>query len=573
MDDFCFSHRWLDGQGELDSTGQPKDYFTCAEYLLLDGYKIAKFPRGMSLYHGSFAFGNTNSEYPIGKNFYRPVSERESRERILPEQASQDSESVVSILASNSGVSPSWYTDRQTSSLYLNDMRKICVNCRFRYVTKDDIYMLLINDDDNIIQFFNLALIQEDYEILDVILEMNGYLDENFKPDYGKFRDDIATGTLSHKNRFSKAEPDSQFAIWICENVIGPNNFSGYASPDVFSSYHGGLFHLEFIFCDATLHLERILDTPEPESPNVKLFVAEMKKYVTTNVNFHAGNLYQHSCWIVLYTEYLADIVHIPDEYVRFMSIAAFFHDVGKMTFSWPSYSNEYRQEIDYYTVPDHSEIGRNYILGLSHLHRMDSDGQKSSETIPVSRVIEEMISEGIGSEGEGSSELIDQDIDFWRSYCSFITAIHWTLGDNLYRKVSAPRLWKLESLLRSGEVIPDDYEYEMGLISRYIDYLDREISRANFHVPIDTKLRKFFIHSALIISTADIMASQPFNAINNVKIVPGQISHYEREIRRSRFFDFIEDVPKIYPGGNLAVEGKFGPLYNIVDLQIDSLD
>lgn len=82
-------------------------------------------------------------------------------------------------------------------------------------------------------------------------------------------------------------------------------------------------------------------------------FIIDMKLYITTNINVHVGNLYEHSVWSVLYAEDITDSSVTSTKLKRFISVAAFLHDVGKMT-----------ERYVYYSIPDHPRIGRDYVRG-----------------------------------------------------------------------------------------------------------------------------------------------------------------------------------------------------------------
>jgi hypothetical protein len=79
--------------------------------------------------------------------------------------------------------------------------------------------------------------------------------------------------------------------------------------------------------------------------PHLGKFIHEMQRYISYNVAFHAGDLYEHSVWTCLYAEELCnnfarDTSFIPlyirskfsdEHFKRLISTIAFFHDIGKI--------------------------------------------------------------------------------------------------------------------------------------------------------------------------------------------------------------------------------------------------
>jgi len=155
-------------------------------------------------------------------------------------------------------------------------------------------------------------------------------MDEKFIPT--TFFDGKFNIVVIHGRKFIRRDDD--FNVWRLGGSGGGDSTSveGY---DGYFSKDGGF---------SELHTD------------LSRFIADMKRYTTTNSNVHVGNLYEHSVWSTLYAEdFTTDLPDIEER--RFIALAAFMHDVGKMT-----------EELVYYSIPDHPRIGRDYVLGYKNL-------------------------------------------------------------------------------------------------------------------------------------------------------------------------------------------------------------
>jgi len=569
---YCQSRDWLKGKNEYHGD-ETYNYFTCGQYSVIDGWHVVHFPKGMSVYHGSARFADVNVEYPIGVQFYELRFPHSSDDYpISLDQASQSSDSVVSLLSQKSGIQPSWYASPEIGPIYTRFNMKPSLGAVFEFVTKRDIVMLLINRDENIIRLMRLAQEQQDSKVMKAILSMFGY------SSLTTFNEEADTGILTSKNRRSCNIIDGIFARWICQNVITRHGFSGYASPEVKTKFHGGKFHLEFIFCDATLYLDRVSKISVGNYPEVKLFLEQMKKYITIDTDFQAGNLYEHSCWITLFSEQLSLLIDAPIEEHRYIAIAAFLHDIGKMDSTWPSRVNPFRGEVDYDLAPDHPQIGARYLLGHLPLRIL---GRSTDQYIDIEALVGELL------EISGSDipiDLEDEYIPFWRTYFAFIAEVHWEIWQSLYEKLSQDRLEAIMEIIDEHDdnvmnndglldVIQESFSDEIETILSYIFSLNgvmKEVGFFKFPVITTIEMYGFLIRSALIVSTADILAIHPYQPEGNLHSTPDR---YVRQIKTSRYLDFISDVPQVYPGsefGDQELKDKFILLEKFVEFIVN---
>jgi hypothetical protein len=87
----------------------------------------------------------------------------------------------------------------------------------------------------------------------------------------------------------------------------------------------------------------------------------EMQKYMTTNKNFHAGDLWEHSVWSCLWAERICDIlnIHCPDVDNKTLSALALIHDIGKCN---PDACSKEMNKYTYYAQPNHPKFGADLI-------------------------------------------------------------------------------------------------------------------------------------------------------------------------------------------------------------------
>ncbi|TFH06714.1 MAG: hypothetical protein E4H07_10070 [Nitrosomonadales bacterium] len=175
----------------------------------------------------------------------------------------------------------------------------------------------------------------------------------------------------------------------------------------------------------------------------------------------------------------------------RKIAATAFIHDIGKMS---PDTSSLTKRVDDfvYFSVPNHPSIGSDYIRGTKTLPILDKNmNQAGSLNIP------NLLGE-LGFQSDEDIEMLAKIID-----------LHWEFGNYLQR-------WR-------GY---DDIETVTAFIKR-----------VGSNEPFS------FFFALLIVSVADVLASQPYG-MNNLT---AELNHH------SRFFPFISNVPKKYRGGDIA--------------------
>lgn len=280
--------------------------------------------------------------------------------------------------------------------------------------------------------------------------------------------------------------------------------------------------------------MERLLNDPRDwqyfdlsqASDIVQKFFVQMSYYKTVNVQFHSGNLLEHSVWSLLYAESLLQSSLLTTPQIKKVLSLALLHDIGKME---PYSCKRTKNSMVYFSQPTHPRVGKEYVMGTRPLPILDKDMNIVGQ-FPVAGLLA-----AFGWEPE-SFETVGMVIDH-----------HWDLGEYL-------RKWN-------------------GSIEEVEDYL-REIS--------DGQMREYlYYYATIIVSIADVMATQPYRGMFAGGFDPaalscrGGVGDRSPNIR-SKYFPYISNLPKQYSGTNLADKTKdkrdmftaiaFGILDNTVD-------
>jgi len=472
------------------------NYFSCGTYYFDGEYQIVKFPKGMQLYHGSAALANANVEFPAGINFYTPhkvnTPSNINKTALIKTLVEQPDESIEFETTKFLGVSPAWFGTPNTAELYSlqHPCQGKCINV---YELKNDCIFFILDNNFNIWRLLNDPNIPGDKkEQLRFMFNLSV-----IEADYSET--EFATINIKHKKRRSFRNVDIPFTDWLCTYL--PQDYAGYAANTPVEkklSY----FHLEFMFCNPLKWLKRNMSNAldwqhfnMKDAPvQITQLLDQMTLYKSINVDFHSGNLFEHSIWSLLFAEQLVlntPKYGIPDPDIqRKIAAIAFIHDIGKMQ---PNSGEGVKRSHDYiyFSITNHPKIGGDYIRGTRPLPILDKN-MKQIGTFNINDLLREL---GFIKE---DTPVIAKIID-----------LHWELGNYIQR-------WQ-------GH---DDTD----TVDAFIDHVG---SNESFT----------FFYTLIIVSIADILASQPYG-MNNLT---AELNHH------SRFFPFINNVPKKYRGGDLA--------------------
>jgi hypothetical protein len=479
----------------------PMNYFSCGTYYFDGEYQVVKFPKGMQLYHGSGALANANVEYPAGIDFYKPhrmgAPSNVNKNTLMKDVVNQPNQSVAFETTKFFKVSPGWFgtpNTARTYSLQNPKFAKICGDkCISVYELKEDCVFFLLDNN------FNIWRLLSDPSVPEKNKEQLRFMFDLKTLEAGYSDTEVGKISIKRKKRRSYRDVDLPFTDWLCTYIS--KDYAGYAANTPVEKKQL-YFHLEFMFCNPLKWLKRNLANPlDWQHSNLKdapveisLLLDQMALYKSTNVDFHAGNLLEHSIWSLLFAEQLVlntPKYGIPDlDIQKKIAATAFIHDIGKMAPN-NDHVTKRRHECVYFSIPDHPGIGGDYIRGTRPLPILDENMRQIGSF---------KIYDLLGELGFRQEDL---------PVLAKIIDLHWELGNYIER-------WQ-------------GYD-DLNTVDAYVDHVGS-------HEPFA------FFYALVVVSVADVLASQPYG-INNLT---AELNHH------SRFFPFISNVPKKYRGGDLA--------------------
>ena len=525
---------WKSGSLNIDtSTGVDfiRNYFDCGIYYFDGEFNVVKFPKGMNLFHGSFILADNVVEFPLGIKFYEKYkyfdnnpNNKKFTENILSIAATSD-ENIETILTDYPSVFPitaGWYGDPKVAKGYAG--RKCDNKCIFSFKLKKDIVMIMIDDDYNIAKILNSSIYPDN---------MKNNL-KNMFTIYNQLPYELITDNpfkrikYLSKNRISDRNWDLPFAEDICKFIISKNGYSGYCATKQYSTYHQPNFHLEFIFCNALKYMSRDLENVMDWQYNKNMkniinnpnnIISQMSLYETTNVDFHSGNLLEHSIWSLLFMEfylnkniYTMNWINNIDKKV--ISFTAFIHDIGKMNVNNSNIKvNNKRKKFIYFNVPDHPKIGGEYILEGKKMPIFDFELNQIGY-LDINNLFYEY---GIPIE--------------YKYLIATLIDLHWYYGKDVVGNYN-------NSNKTENEIIDILNKYNNKCFSIFQTYFPDNFKTKENYISM--------IKALILLSIIDVEATQPYG-INRIE--RGNIKELNKE---SIYYPNITNLPKKYRGGNM---------------------
>lgn len=541
---------WKSGNSYTENIGNDiifeRNYFDCGTYFFDGHFNVVKFPKGMTLYHGSYQLANAVVGFPVGIEYYDPKSPNVPPVDII--LAASSNESIEELISTHFPIVAGWYGNLNIARGYSNiNTEKLCGDkCVFAYKLKKDIIMLLLDDDYNISRIFgNPHLPEELKRALEFMFGLTGKRNKFIiSPDK------LNTIIYPDKKRRSEYVPDKKFAELACTHIINILNYSGYcANNQTANKSHeehtnGGRtgFHLEFIFCNAFKWLERdLMNTNDWENqipikdPLIKLYYDELDLYETTNINVHSGNLLEHSIWSLLWAEYVVNqqgefsklllpefIIKNVNNIKKVIAFSAFIHDIGKMSYKKdPSivYTN-LRKKFIYFDVKDHMLYGAEFIS--SGIFPIYNDNAVHTTDINI-----DILFSKFGIELQYKNLII------------MIVKLHWDFGNILK---------SYNNVLNQTSNQKTAYDSISKMVDEYLNNIYTMMIN-----PANVSTFNVCVASLLIVSISDNLATQPYGKerIKFKNIIAGSPEDLNK---KSSYFPFLTNMPKNYKGWNLPV-------------------
>ena len=536
---------WKNGEpwnDNLTGINIARDQFDCGKYFF-DGYfNVVKFPRGMTLFHGSSRLANANSEFPVGFNYYNPASGIVSNpNRVDPAFGSTNE--IEDVISTNFAIDPSWFGTLATARAYSatnpgglidpNIVGNCGPNCVAAYTLKKSAVMILLDDDYNISHLLHLMPINIEIAFRQMF-GLSATAGQKLPSRIGALK---RLKLDQKKNRYSDYNIDRTVANWLCANVITLRNYAGYSAPVQKTSQHGpnpiNYFHSEFIFCNALKWLKRDLQNQHdwqrstvPHPPLLNQYVSIISKFESCNTDFHAGNLYEHSIWALLYAEYtVIPLLHPMQGAQKLACMCSFLHDIGKVNVIDTYLVNLQRNKFIFHTNRNHPIAGRDYVMGNNLI--IYDDHLANIGTLNVRALITEMSGD-------------DYVRGRYRDIIAIVIAKHREFGELLKNFISDPLIG--DGLLTNQQCLSFVNSY-MPIVLPLLPIL-----------PVageDEPYAKLYIYCLLVTSISDIYSSQQYGNGRLTNAAVGELN------ARSTFFPSIQNVPKKYKGGNVVIQSK----------------
>lgn len=475
--------------------------------------KIITIPKGMKFFHGG-KFVCYNVKYPIGSKFYNPIDEKsESIHEYMKENKKYKEDLLPEDLDKVSGkVERSFFGSLYTASNYAesgcdlcieNENEKIC-KCIGVFSAKEDVNVLDLYDDCTL-----KVILKSDFFTTNeknMLKDAYGISRDEQLRDYNVLKSLRNSKFQAHNHPYNKEEKE----YFVVDKIVGwceKNNLAGYSNPGI------GRFS-EVIFIDAKKHLNRdIGDHRDWQYINIGNcgflgeLMSQMGNYETSNIDFHAGNLYAHSVWTALYTQELFDnkspwTKGVPHKYKDLTTFSAFLHDVGKM-----------KGSFFYYDKPNHPKDGEELLLG------------KYKDDFIAIKLDNLLKSSGIEKESEEFCIIVG------------VVSLHWLFG-KYYSAYKSTRDKKMNNDRKQKTLNLISWEYIQNIKNFFIS--NEDIFGCG-RIKNDKKLFMIFVKILIAVSVSDIKGSKEF--INNDK-------PFKNRFVRG-FNGCLRNYPKDRRGGN----------------------
>ncbi len=366
---------------EEEPTDMPRTYMDCAEYFFDGEFNVAKFRAGMVIYHGSGMLADANASHPLGKEFYDHNSDVLKVELDLKSQHIPSWYTVQYLASTHTSffVPAGWFSNFLTAETYskqqTGDSAEVLDNCKdkciFAYKLVHDCVMIVLDDEYNLMKLMTGNLITDEDKTR---LKNYWSLSDKFKLT-GKLSPFHLVAYESMQRRSSR-EYDLPLLNNMCSGFLNRLGYAGcaYTTQRMAKTYYG----TEIVFCNPAKWLERDYSDSRdwqhnpvlPPGTETTRLMELFGKYTTYNINDHAGNLFEHGIWTVLYAESLikqlyGKHVDLTSAEFKTIVIAAWWHDIGKMQLPNTDIKSRDGKYV-YFVVPDHPEIGANYVMSGS---------------------------------------------------------------------------------------------------------------------------------------------------------------------------------------------------------------
>lgn len=579
----------------LDKYGLQRSMFDCAKYFFDGVLSVAEFPKGLTVYHGSTILTQSNSEFPIGKNFYQgPKITDEVDYYNLREN--KDNQKIDEILKRIQKIDLSHYGDISIAKVYSSQggCGKKCIQA-YR-LKKDAVFLNLTNPEtlqrifrtfptehkflfllyhgfkltldprifnnvqpNEIFNFRNTSRISQVLEMIKTspsnhpIFTYLGKYFEGWEENIIDSNDDSFQslsiyGISDHYDPIRRFKTKSQLDVITMRdpNYIVPKLILKYCEENGYAGYcrqpsrKGARERFGEIVLGVGVkeYLERNYSDPNDWQHNddrylfgeIGKLIRDMKNYKTTNIDFHAGNLLEHSIWASLYAqeqfrtgEYPVvalsrEIANTPEileketfkaDIRKVIIASSFLHDIGK--------GGDF--VFRFYDKPDHPQNGikPEYVT-------------KDTGEIKLANILTEM---GI------SPKFFNTAI--------FLIRWHWDIGE----------LFKAYD--KSQRLPPQAID---KMYARFLSFVSDKPRHTH----------KILFLALYIVWSSDLMASQPFIATNKFEELKNK-NNREEDVSKFYLNAFLEDFPYITNLPKVQAGSDKYAIFNVKSRSVDFIN
>lgn len=545
---------WKKNDHIEDQYGNKRSWFECGTFYFDGVFNVVKFPKGMSLYHGSPTLVWYNAVAPVGSSYYISSDENKMTqdEKSKLRDPKVSTEEKRKLLKSKQAMSTGWFGDLNIAQRYSADFtvpdpktgeKRVCGNnCIAAFkLTRDAVFVdiydpfnltVLVNSDmpkylKDILVQAQITGTRSDSDPTNHIRDAQQLVNQKLDPD-----------TTSHlqyafhpmKRFLAKTRRQSMRRRELPDQYVLPNflvreftdmGYAGFINPETpyldsrgeqtgrtrFGEIVFGKSLFEYVKRDYFNEYDWQYNALKGAPETVKKLINDMGKYATSNIDFHAGDLLDHSVWTMFYADHIymgdskyrqwAEGIPRTDSMRKFISTVAFLHDIGK------GGDDDYL----YYDKPDHPEVGSGYIDG--NLDYRLADGT----SLNVMRVLSEL---GVGPP--------------YDRVISVIVSNHWLFGEVMIR-INKDGLSISEGAKQYVNVVMKDlYYYRLSAITE------------------DPKSLDLFFRILMLVSAADVLGSQPFNTHVKFRNLSDEIKLATRGISRhtDKYIATVNKLPKV---------------------------
>lgn len=558
--------------------------------LYFDGdFWVRKVPKGQRFYHGSALLADNVIEFPTGVKFSEPYKfgTRDQRVSIDVSFAANSPDSIMKLVSEQIPVVPGWYADLKTAKIYVEQgmyeydtkgkatavkYPKCRGTCIFSYKTTREFVFIDLFHEKNIPLVRNFMMTKSGEpgrKLAKYYYKLYNEATIPNNPDNAILQISKKDRTKSQIFRNSIRSIDLPLTQFLCSTLFKKHNYQGYVSQFPMDDWRGrrigAKFHIEAAICNPFRNLERDLEDPNDWQYNssantggieTKKLINVYKRFKTTNVDFHSGNLYEHSVWTCLYTEKILkeelitfnSLIRNDKSLAAITSLAGFVHDIGKITaYISNGYDKKKNQNIlfnaklqdyIYFDEPDHPSHGAKIFNYPAELF-IYGDPKGVTNRISITNFLRENFP------SKDDPFILDA-----RKKITIVIAMHWKLGDIIYKPLNNKGI--LSKLAADKEEAFRLYGVE---IDKKIDTYLKHLLETCIYFKYEIETREDFLtimEMCFIISIADVMGTQPIG-VGRMKD-----NDFEPPNIVSEYFPYISNVPKNYRGGDMFTFARY---------------